>query len=211
MSEKILLIEMVNILNELSTERPIFHSEADFQHALAWKIHEKHQDLNIRLEKKLNAHEIYLDLLAFNDTYNIAVELKYKTKKIGHILKDEEFNLKDQGAHDQARYDFIKDISRLEKARTHYNYIGFAIFLTNDQSYWKNTMRKKDPFDKEFRIHEGNTIKGKLCWQEETSEGTMSGRDEAIILESEYNLNWEDYFDLNGLNGKSRFLLIEIN
>ena len=202
---------MANILDELSKERPIFHSEADFQHALAWKIHEKHNDLNIRLENKLNSQGIYIDLFAFNDTDKIAIELKYKTKKIDKIFENEVFNLKNQSALDQGRYDFIKDISRLEKARTRYNYIGFAIFLTNDKIYWENPMSEINTFDKEFRIHEGKTIKGTLGWKEGASKGTMSGREEAIKLESEYNLNWGDYFNLNGLNGKSRFLLVEIN
>lgn len=202
---------MENILDELSKERLIFHSEADFQHALAWKIHEKHNDLNIRLEKKLNSQGIYLDIFAFNDTYKIAIELKYKTIKVDKSFENEEFNLKNQSAQDQGRYDFIKDISRLEKAKKHCNYMGFAIFLTNDPLYWKNPMREIDTLDKEFRIHEGKTIKGTLDWKEGASKGTMSKREDAIELENEYNLNWADYLNLNGLNGKFRFLLVEIN
>ena len=46
------------ILSELSKERQIFHSEADFQHALAWKIHETYKDqFQIRLEKRIDIHE----------------------------------------------------------------------------------------------------------------------------------------------------------
>ena len=57
------MIDITDVLDELSKNRPVFHSEADFQHALGWKIHEKYPDFNIRLEKRvnLNANEIYLD------------------------------------------------------------------------------------------------------------------------------------------------------
>jgi hypothetical protein len=30
--------------------RPLFHSEADFQHALAWRLQEQHRQISIRLE-----------------------------------------------------------------------------------------------------------------------------------------------------------------
>lgn len=36
-------------LQSLSTDRPIFHSEHDFQHALAWAIHERVPNAHIRL------------------------------------------------------------------------------------------------------------------------------------------------------------------
>ena len=38
-------------MRELAQRRPIFHSEADFQHALAWEIHALHTDCQIRLER----------------------------------------------------------------------------------------------------------------------------------------------------------------
>jgi hypothetical protein len=38
------------MLTELARERTVFHSEADFQHAFAWKINEHLPDAEIRLE-----------------------------------------------------------------------------------------------------------------------------------------------------------------
>jgi hypothetical protein len=35
------------LLGQLATTRPIFHSEADFQHQLAWDIHTSHPDSEI--------------------------------------------------------------------------------------------------------------------------------------------------------------------
>ena len=48
----------INIIHEfrknLAKYRKIFHSEADFQHALAWQIHKEMPDCKIRLEFKPN-------------------------------------------------------------------------------------------------------------------------------------------------------------
>ena len=207
------MIEITDVLNELSKKRPVFHSEADFQHALAWTIHEKYSGLNIRLEKRviLNSEEIYFDIFAFNDSKTVAIEVKYKTKNLDTTVNNEGFNLKNQGAQDQGRYDFIKDISRLEKVlETYRDDVGFAIFLTNDESYWKTPTRDVNTVDKDFRIHEGVPIRGTLSWKEETSEGTMSGRSESLILKGKYMLNWNDYSDVEKQNGKFRYSLVKI-
>ncbi len=210
------MIEMTDVLNELSEKRPVFHSEADFQHVLAWKIHENHPDLNIRLEKRsiLSGKEIYFDILAFKDSKIVAIELKYKTKNLDTIVtsESEDFSLKNHGAQDQGRYDFIKDISRLENAiGTHYARTGFAIFLTNDKSYWKTPAQDVNTVDKDFRIHEGRIIINReLSWKEGAAKGTMRGRDAPITLKGEYILNWKDYSNLEGQNGEFRYLLVRV-
>jgi len=212
------MIEIEGVLKELSGKRPVFHSEADFQHALAWTIHEKYSDLNIRLEKRvvLNNEEIYFDIFAFNKNKTV-IEVKYKTKNLNTVVNNEEFNLKNHGAQDQGRYDFIKDISRLEKALLEkaleiHDGTGFAILLTNDESYWKTPTRYVDTADKAFRIHEGRIICGcgKLSWKERTSKGTKSRRSD-IILKRNYTLNWNNYSNMEGQkNGEFRYLLVKI-
>ena len=39
------------VLTALAKQRPILHSEADFQHAIAWKIHKRLPRASIRLER----------------------------------------------------------------------------------------------------------------------------------------------------------------
>ena len=46
------MLDIPELMRELARERPLFHSEADFQHALAWRIHETISDCGIRLEYK---------------------------------------------------------------------------------------------------------------------------------------------------------------
>jgi hypothetical protein len=211
---KRIMIEITNILEELSKDRPVFHSEADFQHALAWKIHEKYPDLNVRLERRVTLcrKAMYFDIFTYKDNKIIAVEVKYKTKALNYNVGEEEFTLENQQAQDQGRYDFVKDISRLEKLQEKYrDSTGFAIFLTNDKSYWERPKRNGNAKDKSFRIHEGEILKGTLRWTTGTSEGTIKGREEPIKLRGKYTLNWRDYLDLKTKNGLFKYLLIKVD
>ena len=59
------MLDIANLMLGLSTARPIFHSEADFQHAFAWQLHERLPDCQIRLEfNPLPAQKkgMYLDI-----------------------------------------------------------------------------------------------------------------------------------------------------
>jgi hypothetical protein len=207
------MIDLDGVLRELSKERPVFHSEADFQHALAWKIHEKHPEMNIRLERRieLDDKEIYVDIFLKDKEERIGlIELKYKTRDIEIEVNDERFKLKDQSAQDISRYDFIKDVSRLEECVDKLpNAIGYAIFLTNDPSYW-NLPRTTNTIDKDFRIHDGRVVQGTLRWKEGTSKGTMEGREEPIVLKGKYRLTWKDYSNFGMKYGMLRYLLVTI-
>ncbi|MBI3914108.1 MAG: hypothetical protein HY327_07980 [Chloroflexi bacterium] len=104
-------------LNTLSKYRPVFHSEADFQHAFAWEIHQRFPTASIRLERPFLSgnNQLHLDILVIREADILAIELKYKTRGLSLRLGDEQFALKDQSAQDLGRYDFIKDIQRLEQ------------------------------------------------------------------------------------------------
>ena len=199
------------ILSELSKERQIFHSEADFQHALAWKIHETYKDqFQIRLEKRIDIHEkknSYFDIILKSKKQEIGIELKYKTKDVGSIIfKGELFKLKNQLANDLGRYDFLKDISRLEQFKEKFNQKGFAIFLTNDSKYW-NGPKKTNPIDKKFNIGQNIKLSGKLSWDKKAKDGTTKGRP-SLVLNNEYEFVWKDYSKSDKFEFK--YTLIEI-
>ena len=84
------MIEIIDVSNELSKERPVFHSEADFQHALAWKICEKYHELNIRLEKRviLNDEEIYFDTEVSGEKFIINILKEKGRMKTGDVEKE---------------------------------------------------------------------------------------------------------------------------
>jgi hypothetical protein len=193
---------MINLgatLALLSEQRPIFHSEADFQHALAWLIHLRYPDAQLRLEYRLFREEpLYLDLWILNDECTLAIELKYPTRQLSAQHTDEQFCLKNHSAQDVIRYDFIKDISRLERSVLKIpGVIGYAILLTNDSAYWTPSPHP-DTTDAALRLHEGANLSGSLEWAPHAGAGTMKGRESALELRGSYQLSWSEYSPLDG-------------
>jgi hypothetical protein len=200
-------------MRNLARSRVIFHSEADFQHAVAWELHQRLPTAHVTLERpyRTGSAPLHLDLLIRSrDGRALAIELKYKTVKLAHSQADEGYALSDQRAQDIGRYDFIKDIWRLEEItqaipRCH----GWAILLTNDSSYWRPTERT-DTVDAAFRLH-GLSLQGTRGWGQKASAGTMKNREMPIPLRSAYNLKWADFSHPSILpNGIFRYLGIQV-
>jgi hypothetical protein len=63
--------------------------------------------------------------------------------------------LKDQNAQYQGRYEYLKDIQRIEwLSKELINYeSGFAIFLTNDHLYWDDSGNETN--DRAFYLTQG--------------------------------------------------------
>ena len=202
---------LLGIIDRLSSLRPIFNMEADFQFALGWEIQKKFPDWTVRFEHKPTnlKDRIFVDLWIKGDQTS-AIELKYKTRKLDVNVKGESFNLLDQSAQDIGRYDFLKDVERLENiVSTHDNVKGYAVILTNDSAYWKSPTT--ETVDAEFRMHEGRILNGELAWGTEAGAGTMRKREKPIKLTGTYKLSWKDYSQVSSTSyGKFRYLFLEI-
>src|SRR5438067_592473 len=73
----------------------------------------------------------------------VAVELKYLLRDPSATAEDELFELPFQSVQDVRRYDFVKDVARLELLRAEgVADDGFAIALTNDPNYWQGGDRE---------------------------------------------------------------------
>ncbi|WP_323885661.1 hypothetical protein [Aeromonas veronii] len=201
-------MDIHQILTTALNKRSIFHSEADFQHHLAWEIHRAaNTEVDVRLEFPLSSDHSnrweYCDILVRGAT-TIGVELKYKTKKLSIEVGSEQFELKQQGAQDLGRYDFLKDICRLESWCEQKKIAkGYAILLTNDPSYWL-VPKQSNTIDRAFRLH-CDVVQGVLGWESSASEGTTKGREANLVLKNRYSLTW---FDTERLDFK--YLLVEI-
>ncbi|MBR9916753.1 hypothetical protein GYB29_03480 [bacterium] len=202
--------DLENILTALADERPLFHSEADFQHALAWHIHENYTDAKVRLEYPAvgSKGRIYLDIYVELGEKRIGIELKYKTKSYEAKIGDDLFKLKNQGAHDVARYDLSSDLMRLEGLlESEQIDYGYVVFLTNDLSYCNDTGRT-GRMDEDFRIHENNSLSGILRWAKHTSAGTMKGHENEIQLNGSYHCRWSFYSE--GDNHSFKYLFLKL-
>lgn len=199
------MIDISKALTQLAIDRPVFHSEADFQHALAWQLQKQEPTHNIRLEYRPAKIEqkTYVDLWVEDGAAKCAIELKYKTRSLEVVVGTERFKLLNQSAQDIARYDFCKDLCRLEALVSAYpGLIGFAVFLTNDQSYWQPGSRDTN-VDHAFRMHEATELAGELGWAKHASAGTTKGRTSALALKGSYGLAWQEYSTVSDARGGS--------
>ena len=205
--------EIHSLLASLAARRPIFHSEADFQHALAWEFHLFRPGAHVRLEKQIaqQGPREHLDLLVQIGERDIAIELKYKTRLLNFTQTGEPYSLRNQSAQDIGRHDFIKDVARLERfVSTRKNCEGFAVVLTNDQTYWTKS-KKVNSVDAEFRIHEGRILEVGAEWGAKASDGTKHKRDKPIQLSGKYELAWQNYSSLGTSSAHQfRYALLRI-
>ena len=161
---------LTDIIRNLSEAKRIFNSEAQFQFELGWKIYEEF-DCEVKFEElsriipkdgKTRSKKDYTDLILEKGNLRIAIELKDKTA----TYEDEGNNilLKNHGAVDLGRYDYMWDIHRVQvltgrekegEVRMPCNK-GYAVILTKEKSYWEG----KDPtgIDREFLIGENIKI-----------------------------------------------------
>ncbi|MCY3545073.1 MAG: hypothetical protein OXH22_13700 [Chloroflexi bacterium] len=205
-------LDIHNIVQGLAVSRPIFHSEADFQFALAWHIKKMMPECEVRLEfKPFSEESMFLDI--WLPTIGTVIELKYIRSRIDLEYAGECFSLK-EGASDIERYDFLKDVSRIERvvANREGANQGYSILLTNSPSCWEQPSTNKKPTIFEaFRIHEGRCIKSGevLAWRANSKPGNE--RENPIVLTAPYHMRWQDYSVLGSQrNSQFRYLAVSV-
>lgn len=201
----------------------VFHHEADFQHELAWHLHQRYSDTRVRLERRVtgadfpgSTEDVYIDIWVEDDEHVVPVELKYKPDVFHGSWNGEQLELRRHSAHDVSRFDFTDDIARIETVveATGCEY-GVVVLLTNDHLYWQPPTRD-DVMDYDFRIHDGKTLEGELTWHDDVSAGTVAQkRDRPIELDGTYELDWQDYqYSIPSdpdENTEFRYLLVEVH
>ncbi len=200
------------VLSRLSQERPVFHSEADFQQAFAWHLHLLAPTLNVRLETR-PAPGMRLDLLASDRerSRHTAIEFKYLTKRWEGEVNGERFELKDQGAQDISGYDVVKDVCRVEQFTDHRSeWNGAVICLSNDPYYWRPSTHERPTNADAFRLTDGTVLRGVRAWGPLTGAGTKAGRDRDLHPRRAYGLSWSAYSLIPGARGEFRVLIVPI-
>lgn len=212
----------VDLRSAIGNLNRVFHHEADFQHALAWHLHQQYPDARLRLERRSVGEEfpgttddVYIDIWIELGETTIPVELKYKSDSFRGDWGDESFDLRRHSAQDVSRYDFISDIARIETVVDAEGCeSGAVILLTNDHLYWQPPTRD-DVVDYEFRLTDGKVVEGELSWSEDVGEGTVGKkRNHPIVLDGTYELGWQDYeYDIPSNpegSDEFRYLLVEV-
>lgn len=200
-------------MTHLAKRRPIFHSEADYQLALAWQIQTDHPDAEIRLEKRLLRNPpVALDLLVHLSEHRYAIELKYLKRALTVEIRGEHFKLA-AGAPDIERYDALKDVARLERLVDGGEVdAGCAVLLTNAEGFWSPSHSGRITAFDAFRLHDGREIAGELAWGQTAGPGTRAGREAPVTLRGRYRLRWMPYSKLGpGPGQELRYLPLYVS
>lgn len=212
-------MNLARIMAELAKERPLFHSEADFQHSLGWMIREMYPDARVFAEVKSfyptrsvsgRTRRCSLDLLVEHSKRKIAIELKYKTAEVRSLkVQGHDFFIPREGAQDTIRYDFLSDLMRLEnQALAKSDTVGYAVLLTNDSLYW--TPPDHQTKDWQFRLHPSRKeVSGRMMWRKDTAASTRKGRETPIDLRKPYRLKWIPYSQIKSMKSSEfRYLMM---
>lgn len=187
---------------ELKEEGKTFLNEWDFQmslslfltHIKGYKVHLEYVvPLNFLVEKNkkkypfANKENINIDIVIEKEGLFYLIELKYKTQRA--TIKFERFgeincvSLKDQSRIPMSKYDFWKDVARLEFLKESFEKVkgGLCIFLTNNETYTKGDKG----ISKEFTMKKGEPHSGELKFK----EGELKGKNPAFSLLGEYQID----------------------
>lgn len=202
------VIPVGDVIRHLRRERPVFHSEADLQHAFARALWQIAPELQLRLEvRQTGPRREHLDLLCIGPSARTVAEFKYFTRAwTGTVgIPPEPYALRAHAAADLARRNFVFDIARLESFCREPEENGLALIMTNAPTLWtppSSTARRTR--DHEFRIHDGRTLAGTLLW----AEGTY--KPATRTLRGMYRLGWQPYSRLTGPGGEFRVLAVHV-
>jgi hypothetical protein len=180
-------------LARLAVRRPVFHSEADFQFALAWQVRELDPEIEVRLETPF-AEGAHLDIEFRKHGRLTALELKYLTRPAVVEVAGETYRLRSR-ALDKRRYDVVKDVTRIEQyvaARPDAN--GAVVVLASDDALWRAPLEtRRASSDAAYRIHEGAILSGELAWGPTAGPGSIRGREAVLRVLGEHTLGWRPY------------------
>ena len=152
---------------ELEEKARVFLNEWDFQmklslfltHIKGYKIHLEYVVPLSFLTKReypfANKENINIDIVIEKEGFFYLIELKYKTQRA--TIKFERFgeincvSLKDQSRIPMSKYDFWKDVARLEFLKESFEKVkgGLCIFLTNNETYTKGDKGISEEFTME--------------------------------------------------------------
>jgi len=195
----------------------LFFNEMDFQIHLALHLlltgHYDDVDVEYYIpyqelgEYNIWKNEMYLDIVVRRGCEYIPIELKYPTKKITQDIT--RFNesistctiVKDQGAHNIVMYNFWKDVRRIELVKKRFASVtaGFAVWLTNDSSYWRE--RRDDAVCREMSTAAGIHNRSRH-WHNSKKQDDHPDFD----LDNEYYVEWTNASNLTDF----KYCIIEI-
>lgn len=212
-------VDLHQVLASLSVRRPIFHSEADFQHELALELAGSGYAVRLEVRRHVTIKQrkvpFEIDLLVETNGVWTAIELKYVKQELAVTINNEHFDLADCWQTNLSRFDCLDDLRRVERlvAAGHANH-GYIVFLTNEPGAWHEDAGNSGIWGRNFSIHEGRLLQRgvALDWPRPLpSAGSVTKkrlRNAPIQLNHSHVCSWQDYSDLKCPSGQFRYLLL---
>jgi len=212
--------EIHSVLKTLALRRPVFHSEADFQHELALELSNHDYQLRLEVPKSVLINrtqvKVEIDIIATKNGQRTALELKY-VKSATKIRVDEEiFDLKNTWGTNLSRFDCLSDARRIDSIilAGHANN-GYAIFLTNTSEAWENDTSTGSNLAKNFSIHKGRRLERELDYNwypEKPSQGSVSAKRlppySPIRFQRDRIIVWHDYSKFDSTSQVFKYCLL---
>ena len=230
------LIQQVHtdVVQFLSGESVLFSNESDLQLRLSCYLkHSGHYD-RVEVEyyvpfqelQRLNPSlttanfpwdsDLYIDIVVEKDGQFVPIELKYPTKDIwgaftrfGVAVTAKVPMLKNQGAQDIVRYNYWKDVRRIEALHGAYPDTidgGLAVMVPNDPSYQNNPTSANVGYA-HFSIKDKRAINQlqdrNMSWQNGVSVATGHP---AFQIDGSYKLDWKPMPKMSGF----RYLVLDV-
>lgn len=224
------LIQQVHtdVVQFLSGESVLFSNESDLQLRLSCYLkHSGHYD-RVEVEyyvpfqelQQQNpsltttnfpwASDLYIDIVVEKDGQFVPIELKYPTKDIwgaftrfGVAVTAKVPMLKNQGAQDIVRYNYWKDVRRIEALRQAYDETvvgGLAVMVTNDPSYQNNPTNPNVGYAN-FSIKNGRTVtqpqNRNMSWQNGVS---VAKNHPDFQIDGSYSIHWQPMSKMPGFS-----------
>ena len=205
-SKNVSLLSVVHtdVKQFLDTNKELLFNERDLQMHLATYLRQTnhYDDVDVEyyvplseLENYIWNNELRIDVLVRKGDEYLPIELKYKTKSVkkriprfGEQVSEDVEVMKNQGAQDLGKYDFWKDVRRIEIVRKRFKAIknGLAVFVTNDPAYLQSGRDLSNHI--KFSMTEGAHGKEKH-WLDKDSTCCKTHPD--FNVDQEYIIHWE--------------------
>ena len=209
-------------MSRVAAVRPVFHSEADFQHELAMEL--RRSGYGVRLEVPhsiaVNGAQVgaELDILVIEPKTQrrTAIELKYVTARKTVVHAGETFNLCQNWGTNLSRFDCWADFQRVGGlVAAGGAHCGFAIFLTNAEDAWLVDAGPTGIMAQQFSIHDNRNVAtgAVMDWVPNAPPvGSVLKKRlppySPITVQTHTVCTWTDYSVLPEPNGRFRYLLL---
>ena len=223
-----------SIVRFLESNRRLFTNERDLQMHLAIALANEYGVDNVEVEyfipgetfkevfypwkqryKSTCNQDMRIDIVVQRGSEFVPIELKYKTKAI----EEGSFNrfgkplegvrlVKDQSAQDLGRYDFWRDVHRLELVKRVFPNVkkGIVVFVTNDNAYCKAPKENsKGQVPNCYQFYITNNKEKCRKWENNTEVKYKPERPN-FCLDKVYDIKWESLKWKGPSSGSRNFL-----